>query len=239
MTVPLAVPAEGGDGRWRWPVDPRRYDTTPAVRAAEAAAITSLGVDNLRRLGRYDRVAGGWQPIRRLLRSLDDAAAALESPPTSHRRRAVLDASAVMLLRCAQTGRSYWAWTDEEWAGLLGRDQDDYRKAAPAWADDAVRPYLAAHAFLLGGFTNFCQLGRLRRLTLAWRVFGRDRVDGEIGRIRSVLAAWGYRLGRQDDTLLPMVACQGVPAQPQPAPRGAGHRAVRPDPHRAAPPACG
>jgi hypothetical protein len=50
----------------------------------------------------------------------------------------MLDATAVMLLRCAQAGRSYWAWTDEEWAGLLGRDQDGFRQTAPAWADDAV-----------------------------------------------------------------------------------------------------
>ena len=55
------------------------------------------------------------------------------------------------------------------------------------------RPYLAAHAFLLGGFTAFCRLGSFSRLTLAWRVFGHDRVNGEIGRIRSVLAGWGYR----------------------------------------------
>jgi hypothetical protein len=33
-------------------------------------------------------------------------------------------------------------------------------------------------------------------------------VNGEIRRLRSVLAGWGYRLGRDDDTLLPMVACQ-------------------------------
>ncbi|HEX2298272.1 MAG TPA: site-specific integrase, partial [Pseudonocardiaceae bacterium] len=33
-------------------------------------------------------------------------------------------------------------------------------------------------------------------------------MDGEIGRIRSVLAGWGYRLGRDNDQLLPMVACQ-------------------------------
>ena len=209
MSAPLAVsPAGGGDGRWRWPIDTGSYDTAPALRAAETAAIADLGAGNLRRLGGCDLAPGRWQPVRRLLRPLDDAAAALESPPTSHRRRAMLDASAVVLLRCAQAGQSYWAWADEEWAALIGRDQDGFRQAAPAWADDAVRPYLAAHAFLLGGFTAFCRLGRLHRLILAWRVFGRDRVDGEIRRIRSVLAGWGYRLGREDDTLLPMVACQ-------------------------------
>jgi integrase len=152
--------------------------------------------------------ARGWHEIRRLLLPLDDSGATLESPPTPHRRRAMLDATAVVLLRCAETGRSYWSWTDEEWADLLGRDRHGFRKAAPGWADDAVRPYLAAHAFLLGGFTAFYRLGSFSRLTLARRVFGRDRVDSEIRRIRSILAGWGYRLGRDDDTLLPMVACQ-------------------------------
>src|SRR5262249_58128896 len=156
--------------------------------------------DHWGRVGGCDGGAGRWQPIRWLLRPLDAATAALESPSTSHRRRPILDASAVVLLRCAETGRSYWAWTDEEWAGLLGRDQDSFRKAAPAWADDAVRPYLVAHAFLLGGFTAFCQLGRLHRLTLAWRVVRLDPVDGDIRRIRLVLATWGYRLRRQGDT---------------------------------------
>ena len=195
-------------GSWRWPVDPARCDTAPVLRAAEKDAIIELGPVNLRRLARQDPAAQGWQQIRRLLRPLDAAAAALEAPLTSHRRRAMLDATAVVLLRCAETGRSYWSWTDEEWASLLGQDQHGFRKAAPGWADDAVRPYLAAHAFLLGGFTAFYRLGGFSRLTLAWRVFGRDRVDGEIGRVRSVLAGWGYRLGRDDDQLLPMVACQ-------------------------------
>lgn len=85
----------------------------------------------------------------------------------------------MVLLRCAETGRSYWAWTEEEWAGLLGQDQHGFRKAAPGWADDAVRPYLAAHAFLLGGFTAFYRRSSFSRLTLAWRVFGRARVDGQ------------------------------------------------------------
>ena len=105
------------------------------------------------------------------------------------------------------SGARKWL-TDEELASLLGRDQDGFGQAAPAWADDAVRPYLAAHAFFLGGFTGFCQLGSFSRLTLAWRVYGRDRMNGEIGRIRLALAWWGYRLGCGDNTLLPMVACQ-------------------------------
>ena len=70
-------------GCWYWPIDPRRYDTTPGVRAAEAAAIVELGTGNLRRLARHDHAARGWHEIRRLLRPLDDAGAALESPRCS------------------------------------------------------------------------------------------------------------------------------------------------------------
>jgi len=125
---------------WQWPVDPGRYDTAPVLRAAEKDAIIGLGPVNLRRLGRHDPAARGWRQVRRLLRPLDDAAGALDAPLTPHRRRATLDAAAVVLLRCAETGRSYWSWTDEEWAGVLGQDQQGFRKAVPGWADDAVRP---------------------------------------------------------------------------------------------------
>ena len=43
---------------------------------------------------------------------------------------------------------------------------------------------------------------------LCWRIFGRDRVSAEIGRLRAVLAGWGYQLGRDDDTLLPLTVAQ-------------------------------
>lgn len=161
MSAPLAVAAGGGDGRWRWPIDPRRYDATPAVRAVEAAAIAGLGVGNLHRLARHDPAAAGGS------RSGGCCGPWMTPVPRwshhSHRiaARAMLDASAVLLVRCAQASRSYWAWTDAGWASVLRRDQDGFRKAVPGWADDAVRPYLAAHAFLLGGFTAFWQLGRL------------------------------------------------------------------------------
>lgn len=208
MTSSSAAGRLDRSGLWQWPVDAARYDTAPLLRVEEKDAIIELGVGNLRRLARHDPAARAWQQVRRLLRPLDDATAALEAPLTSHRRRAMLDATAVVLVRCAETGRSYWAWAEDEWAEFLGQDQRGFRKAAPGWADEAVRPYLAAHAFLLGGFTAFFRLGSFSRLALAWRVFGRDRVDSEIGRVRSVLAGWGYRLGRDDDQLLPMVACQ-------------------------------
>jgi hypothetical protein len=50
------------------------------LRTAEKNAIIELGPGNLRRLARHDTAARGWQQIRRLLRPLDNAAAALGGP---------------------------------------------------------------------------------------------------------------------------------------------------------------
>jgi hypothetical protein len=151
--VPSPADFQGQYGRWRLPVDPARYDTTPMLSEAEKDAIIGLDAGGLRRLARHDPSAPEWAQVRRLARPLDDAAGSLDGPLTPHRRRAMLDAAAVVLLRCAETSRSYWSWAEGEWAGLLGQDQQGFRKAMPGWGDDAVRPYLAAHAFLLGGFT--------------------------------------------------------------------------------------
>ena len=72
MSTPRAETAGGSDGRWRWPVDPRCYDTTPVLSGTEAAAISGLGADSLRRPGSCDPAAGQWRQIRRLARPLDD-----------------------------------------------------------------------------------------------------------------------------------------------------------------------
>jgi integrase len=194
--------------RWRSPLAGHRFDTAAGTRLEEAATIGELGVRNLRRLKDHDRSAPGWAMIRRLLRPLEIVNAGLDGPVTPHRRHAMLDVIALQLLRCVDQGRTFWAWTDEDWVFLLGRDQAEFRRHAPAWAGDEVRPYLAAHAYLLGSFTGFDQLGNFQRLTLARQIFGRDRLGSEIGRARAVLAEWGYRLGDNDDKLLPMVACR-------------------------------
>ncbi|BCY10901.1 hypothetical protein L3i22_059890 [Actinoplanes sp. L3-i22] len=146
------------------------------MRAEEAAAIGELGLATLRRLKTGDPAAPGWPVIARLLRLLDAVNAGLDSPPTPHRRRAMLDVVALVLTRCAQPGAgSYWDWPAERWEAMLGRTVAEFRAAAPPWVGDEVRPYLAAHAFLLGGFTAFHRLGSFQRLVLCWRLPGSDR----------------------------------------------------------------
>jgi hypothetical protein len=194
--------------RWRSPLAGRRFDVEPRVRPAEAEAVRALGVRNLRKLQYHDPHAPGWRTIRRLTLPPEIVNDGLDSPPTPHRRRAMLDVVALLLTRCAESGRTFWDWSHAEWADLLGRTQDEFRRQAPPWVGDEVRPYLAAHAYLIGGFTAFHELGSFQRLTLAHRIFGQKHVEAEISRVRAVLAGWGYRLGDEQDTLLPMVACQ-------------------------------
>ena len=84
MTSSSAAGRPDRSSPWRWPVDPGRYDTAPLLRVAEKDAVIELGTGNLRRLARHDPATRGWQQVRRLLRPLDDAAAALEAlPPRS------------------------------------------------------------------------------------------------------------------------------------------------------------
>jgi hypothetical protein len=80
-------------GRSAHPIVPQQLETTPEVDdgivalfaigllAVLLATLTSSAL-NLRRLARHDPSARGWQQIRRLLRPLDDAAAALDAPLT-------------------------------------------------------------------------------------------------------------------------------------------------------------
>ncbi|ELB92897.1 hypothetical protein Rwratislav_11758 [Rhodococcus wratislaviensis IFP 2016] len=74
-------------------------------------AIGELGVRNLRRLQYHDPNAPGWRVIGRLLRTLETVNAGLDSPVTAHRRRAMADAVAVLLV-----------WR-REGADLLGLDR--------------------------------------------------------------------------------------------------------------------
>lgn len=209
-SVRVVSDAGGDHGRWSSPIAGRQYDRMPLVLASEQRAIYELGLLNLRRRRGYDRHAPQWNAIERLLAPLDTVSSSFSIEPGTqqHLYRGLHDAVAVLLLRCAETGRSYWSWTSQEWLDLLGDSHAAFRRSVPEWAEGAVRPFLCAHAFLLGDFDAFHRLGYFGRRTLAARLFGEAHVDAEIDRIRRVLAGWGYRYGRCDDPTIPAVASQ-------------------------------
>jgi integrase len=195
---------------WPWPLDLARYHRRPELTDTELAALRRLGM-NLRRRRCYDQDAPEWSVVSRLLQPLDNARAALWCPDTPHHRRAITDAIGLVLLRCAEENTTYWSWSEDDWQRLIGASTGEFERPWPGWIDGTVRPYVAAYAYLLSGFTAFHRLGNLNRPTLAWRVFGRDTVEQAIERIGDVLSAWGYRVGRDHgDDRLPTVICQAL-----------------------------
>jgi hypothetical protein len=158
----------------------------------ELDGLRSLGLDLLR-CGDRDLGSAPWRTIRRLTQPLDDAQSALHwHPDTRHQRRFARDAAALVLTRCADLSRPYWAWSAQDWARLIGTGAGELRQSWPGQVGSSARPYLLVYAYLLGGFTAFDRVGRFHRRSLAWRVFGKEPVDDAIGQIRDVLAGWGY-----------------------------------------------
>ena len=205
ITPAGAVGAEGPPA-WAWPLNMARYDRRPELTGREREALRRLGTNVRRRRG-YDRDPPEWQAVGRLLQPLDDARGALWYPAAPRHRRGATDAIGVVLLRCAEDGSTYWAWSDEEWARLIGADSAEFERPWPAWADGTVRPYVTACAYLVGGFTAFRSIGNFDKVPLARRVFGTDNVDEAVTRVADVLGQWGYRIGRARDLRLPAVRC--------------------------------
>ena len=73
---------------------------------------------------------------------------------------------------CADTGQAYWAWTGWDWARLAGSSSKEFLDGQALPTETAVRPFLVALAWLLGGFADFQHLGMFNRLHLAQLVFG-------------------------------------------------------------------
>jgi integrase len=176
--------------------DGRGWDRRGELLGGEAAAIVAIGPVGLRRnraTGIPRRAAKLWTAIARLVEPLDAARAALRHDDDILARRSGAQAAAIVLQHCADTGRSYWAWTDWEWARLCGSSAGEFLAARTLPTERSVRPFLVALGYLLGGFTGFQYLGNFNRLHLACLVFGEDAVEASIYRAAGILDQWGYR----------------------------------------------
>ena len=198
MNVAAAARAQawphGGAGEL--PAAGHSWDRRRELLDSEAAAIAAIGPAGLRRnraTGIPRRTARHWQAVARLVEPLDAARAALRHGDDARFRRAGAQAAAIVLQHCADTGRSYWAWTDWEWARLCGSSAEQFRAARTLPTEATVRPFLVALGYLLGGFTGFQHLGNFNRLHLACLVFGDEPVEASIGQAAGVLDQWGYQ----------------------------------------------
>ena len=153
------APATPSAGRRRWwtGIEDRGWDRRRELLDGEAAAIVAIGPVGLRRnraTGVPRRTARHWHGISRLVVPLDAARDTLHHGDEPGFRRAGAQAAAIVLQHCADTGRSYWAWTPWEWAGLCGSSAQDFLGARALPAECTVRPFLVALAYLLGGLSS-------------------------------------------------------------------------------------
>jgi len=188
-TATAEIPIPG----WRWPINLGSYDRNRLLSGEELTALRALGWQVRRRHG-YDRDAPGWQVIDRLVAPLDDTRRALGwLPDRINHRRAVTDAIGLVLHRCASEATSYWDWSPQSWARLIGTDRASFTAGWPPWLQPFTRPYVTSLAYLLCGFTNFELIGSYGRLALARRVFGQQPVQDALDEISTMLDGWGYR----------------------------------------------
>jgi integrase len=196
MAVLRALPDHVNDRpTWTFGLDLRRYDRRTWLTDGELTALRDLGPAGLRR-GRHRGAQQReplWDVLARLVQPLDDARAVLRHRDDAAHRRGSADAAGLVLLRCGQVNRSYWAFTREDWRQLLHGDAAGFRASMPWPVEPSVRPFAVALAYLLGGFDDFHELGTFNRMHLAALVFGDDAVRRALGQVSDVLAGWGYR----------------------------------------------
>lgn len=181
---------------WSFDVGGQGWDRRGELLREEAEAVAALGPVGLRRnraRGTPRRTAAHWETLSRLVVPLDAARASLDHRDDVKLRRAGAHAAAVVLQNCADLDRSYWAWTEWDWAVLCGASAREFMAARTLPTETTVRPILVALGYLLGGFTDFQHLGTFNRLHLAALVFGEDTVKDSLGHVGEVLDQWGYR----------------------------------------------
>jgi len=172
-----------------------RYDRRGELLDSEAAALGALGAAGLRRnrgTG-VQRTAAHWKALARLVEPLDAARARLHHRDDVRFRRAGAHAVAIILANCVARGRSYWAWTGQDWAGLCGSSARAFVADRDLPTEATVRPFLVAIGYLLDGFDESHLLGMINRLHLARLVFGEGAIDASIRQATETLDRWGYR----------------------------------------------
>jgi hypothetical protein len=187
---------------WVWPLDETRYDRTPLFTSAEQTALAAF-VQRPR--DRTVVVARAEQQgtLARLLAPLQDALAV-----TRGEERFKVHSLYLLLRMCARDGRPFWAWEYETWIRVLGTSTASFfTMHQPGNATD-LRQYIIAVAYLLNCFSDFQALGGVEMAGLAYKVFGRERVEATFSPILAVNAQWGY--SPRDDVAFSSVIAEAL-----------------------------
>ncbi len=172
--------------RWIWPLDLSRYDRTPLLTLSEQEALVAFT------WLRHDRaviVATAYQQgeLARLMQPLRDALAAMEGE-----ERLKVYSTHLLLRMCARENRPFWAWEHAAWVRVLGTSMVDFFTTHKPGNPTDLRQYVIAAAYLLNCFSDFQALGGIETARMAYKIFGRERVEATFAPILAVHAQWGY-----------------------------------------------
>ena len=185
---------------WQWPIRVADYDHSGSLSRTERHVLThdlaeALAVERNARAA-LDRL----RCIERLCIPLNDALAAVDSNGHYDQRVKLM-----VLKQCALLGSAYWAWDATTWCRILGTTQQAFFAAhVPKPLCGGERQVMIAAAYLLRCFNDIPALGEVKRVTLAEKIFGVERIAGALQRVQAVTAGWGYRA--QCQPLMSLVA---------------------------------
>lgn len=198
-TARTRTPAFGAVS-WVWPIRTADYDRSEGLTVAEQRILTCglLGALRTERMARVmlDQLAG----LERLLTPINDALAVVDG------KRGCSDRVRLILLHhCGEQKTTFWAWNETVWRKVIGTSQQAFFSAHYVMPRaGGEREALIAVAYLLHCFSDISCLAKVKRVALAEKIFGKDRVTATLKQVMDTATTWGYR--SPNKPLMSMVA---------------------------------
>jgi integrase len=168
---------------WRSPVRREDYDSSASLTLKEEKVLAELLSSN-RRWGNDIRLQN---ELGRLITPLRDALASVDGNEC-HKDMAV----ATLLMACGRERQSFWGWDRLEWSRVLGASKKQLVGVNGAPVDSETRACMATAGYLLGCFTDMRVMGEFKRMSMAYKVFGREIVESATNAVKETLIKWGY-----------------------------------------------
>jgi integrase len=200
MTAPAVPLVEPTTPLWQWPIRLADFDRSGTLSRLEQDTLTPVLTQALLVEPTTQAVLHRLHGIERLCLPLDAALAALDSSGRYDQRVKLM-----VLRHCGLLGSAYWAWDTTTWCRILGTTQQAFFAAhVPKPHCGGERHVLIGVAYLLRCFNDIPALGEVKRVALAEKIFGKERIANALQRVQAVTAGWGYRA--QCQPLMSLVA---------------------------------
>lgn len=174
---------------WTWPIQITDYDCRSRLTTTEQRVLTR----ELPRVMETERTVRAMlvklSGLERLLTPINDALAIVDG------KRVYGDRVRLMLLQhCAMQRTTFWAWDATVWRTVIGTTQEAFYAAhVPKPYAGGERQALMAVAYLLRCFGDIPSLGGVKRVALAEKIFGKERITATLKQVTDISTTWGYR----------------------------------------------